>query len=95
MLGFPGKFGVDGSKVTEMFEGGKVQEIRDYCETDVLNTYLVYLRLMHHRGTISTDGYNHAVGDVIALIEAEGAERPHLNEFMEAWGLACENSFML
>ncbi len=95
VLGFPGKFGVDGSKVTEMIESGQVQAVRDYCETDVLNTYLVYLRLMHHRGTISTDGYNRAVADVIALIEAETAERPHLGEFMEAWGLACENSFML
>jgi 3'-5' exonuclease len=95
VLGFPGKFGVDGSKVTEMFESGQVEAIRDYCETDVLNTYLVYLRLMHHRGTISTDGYNSAIADIIALIEAESGTRKHLGEFMDAWGEACENSFML
>ncbi len=95
VLGFPGKFGVDGSKVASMFDEGRVAEIRDYCETDVLNTYLVYLRLMHHRGTLSGDNYNHAVADIIALIEAEGEARPHLREFLEAWGEASNNTFTL
>ncbi len=95
VLGFPGKFGVDGSKVTEMIEGGQVDAVRDYCETDVLNTYLVYLRLMHHRGKMSTDGYNRAVADVISLIEVEGETRPHLREFLEAWGESSDNAFVL
>ena len=95
IMGFPGKFGVDGSKVAEMFDAGKIPEIRDYCETDVLNTYLVYLRLMQHRGTLGTESYNRAVADIISLIEAEGENRPHLAEFMDAWGQASNNSFML
>jgi predicted PolB exonuclease-like 3'-5' exonuclease len=95
VMGFPGKFGVDGSKVTEMIENGQAQEVRDYCETDVLNTYLVYLRLMHHRGTLTTAAYNQAISDIIALIEAEGEARPHLREFLEAWGQASDHSFML
>jgi len=95
VLGFPGKFGVDGSKVASMFDEGRISEIRDYCETDVLNTYLVYLRLMQHRGTVSTENYNRALADIIALIEAEGEARPHLAEFLEAWGKSSNNSFML
>ncbi len=95
VLGFPGKFGVDGAKVASMFDDGRVSEIRDYCETDVLNTYLVYLRVMHHRGTLTTDNYNHAIADVVALIESEGETRPHLQEFMEAWGEASSNNFTL
>ncbi len=95
VLGFPGKFGVDGSKVSEMVDNGQVGDIRDYCETDVLNTYLVYLRHMHHRGKFSTDSYNRAIADVVSLIESEGEERPHLKDFMAAWGLACGNDFML
>ena len=95
VLGFPGKFGVDGSDVAAMYDEGRIAEIRDYCETDVLNTYLVYLRLMQHRGTISTEGYNQAVADIVALIEAEGETRPHLAEFLEAWGAASNNAFML
>lgn len=95
VFGFPGKFGMDGSDVTEMVENGRIGEVRDYCETDVLNTYLVYLRLMHHRGTISTEGYNRAIADIIALIEAEGETRPHLAAFMDAWGEASGHDFML
>jgi predicted PolB exonuclease-like 3'-5' exonuclease len=95
VLGFPGKFGIDGSKISSMFDAGKIQEIRDYCETDVMNTYLVYLRLMHHKGTLSTDKYNLALADIIALIEAEGEARQHLSDFMAAWGEASNNTFML
>ena len=95
IMGFPGKFGVDGSKVAEMFDSGRVGEIRDYCETDVLNTYLVYLRHRLHAGGLSLEGYNRAVADVISLIEAEGAERPHLTAFLDAWGEASGNTFMI
>ena len=95
VMGFPGKFGVDGSKVAEMFDAGRIGEIRDYCETDVLNTYLVYLRHRLHAGGLSLDDYNRAVADIISLIETEGAERPHLTAFLEAWGEASGNTFML
>ncbi len=95
VMGFPGKFGVDGSQVSTLYDDGKIQEIRDYCETDVLNTYLVYLRLMHHKGTISTEAYNRGIADIVALIETEGEARPHLREFMEAWGASSGNTFTL
>ena len=95
VLGFPGKFGVDGAKISTMFDNNQITEIRNYCETDVLNTYLVYLRHMHHRGTLSSASYNHAITDIIALIEAEGEERPHLREFLDAWGEASNNTFTL
>jgi len=95
VLGLPGKFGVDGGKVSEMIDNGQIEAVRDYCETDVLNTYLVYLRHMHHRGAFSTESHNRAVADVITLIEQEGDTRPHLKQFMEAWGEACNNQFLL
>jgi len=95
VMGFPGKFGVDGSKVAAMYDDGKIQEIRDYCETDVLNTYLVYLRLMHHRGSISTEAYNRGIADIVSLIETEGEARPHLAHFLDAWGESSNNTFTL
>lgn len=95
ILGFPGKFGVDGGKVTEMFDNKQLKEIRDYCETDVLNTYLVYLRYQHHRGDMSTEAHNQAVGDVLSLIQNEGEERKHLAEFFTAWEEACDSRFTL
>jgi len=95
VLGFPGKFGVDGSQVSPMFDQGRVAEIRDYCETDVLNTYLVYLRYQLTRDRITKDGYNRAIADVVSLIEAEREARPHLGAFLEAWGVASGDRFML
>jgi predicted PolB exonuclease-like 3'-5' exonuclease len=61
VFGLPRKFGINGSKVSKMIYQGKVEEVRDYCETDVLNTNLVYLRLMMHRGGIDLDGYNRSI----------------------------------
>ena len=94
-FGIAGKFGVDGSKVAAMMDAGQIDEIRHYCETDVLNTYLVYLRYQLHTGTLSKPGYNAAVADVISFIDAEKEKRPYLNDFMEAWGEASGNKFIL
>ena len=94
-FGFPGKFGADGSKVLEMIDAADVQGVRNYCETDVLNTYLIYLRFMLHRGNLCIEGYNRAVADIIAMIKTEGIERQHLIEFMTAWDAACNGQFLL
>jgi len=95
VMGLPGKFGVDGGQVAGMIDAGEVDAVREYCETDVLNTYLVYLRTMLHRGLMDTDGHNRAVADVITMIETEGGNRPYLLEFMNVWGEACQNRFLL
>jgi 3'-5' exonuclease len=94
-LGLPGKFGMDGSKVAQAFDEGRIQDIRDYCEADVLNTYLVYLRHQLHTGTLTLDAHNRAIADAIALIESGKEERPHLATFLESWGAACQNRFMV
>lgn len=95
LFGFPGKFGIDGSQIEEMFEAGKIKKIRDYCETDVLNTYLVYLRFMLHRDDLTKDGYNKAVTDVLSYIDSVKTERPHFSEFVEEWGKSNRNKFLL
>lgn len=95
VFGFPGKLGIDGSKVADMYEAGQIKEIRDYCETDVLNTYLVYLRYQLLTGGITKPSYNAAVSQVVTYIEAESKERAHLAEFMAAWGESSGNKFLL
>lgn len=95
VMGFPGKLGTDGSDVAAMYDAGRIAEIRDYCETDVLSTYLVYLRHMLHRGAVAPEGYNRAIADIVALIEAEKEKRPHLAVFLAAWGEASGNRFTL
>ncbi len=45
--------GMDGSKVWEAYQQGQLAAIRDYCETDVVNTYLMYCRFQLMRGGFS------------------------------------------
>ena len=81
-MGLHEKFGVDGSRITNMNDNNQINEISNYCETDVLNTYLVYLRHMLHRGTLCKGNYNHAAGDIISLLEAKDESRPL---FLSSW----------
>lgn len=85
VLGIPGKVGVDGSKVTDMYDNNEIEAIRNYCETDVLNTYMVYLRYMQHRGTLSKKHYDEAMDDIKALLEREKNDKKYLAEFEAAW----------
>ena len=64
LMGFPGKLGMDGSKVWEAWQNGEVAGIRDYCETDVMNTYLVSLRFRLMRGELSREAYDEEISFV-------------------------------
>jgi len=83
LLGFPGKMGMSGAKVWEYFQQGKVAEIRHYCETDVLNTYLVYLRCELMRGKLMQEQYQAECALLRQLLEKE--DKPHFTEFLSLW----------
>ena len=83
LLGLPGKMGMDGSKVWDSYLAGDIAGIRNYCETDVLNTYLVYLRFELIRGHLSPEAYAQECALVRSTLEAEA--KPHLREFLDAW----------
>lgn len=57
MLGYAGKGEVDGSKVQQMWEDGKLDEIDAYCRRDVMSTFSLWLRLELIRGKISPEAY--------------------------------------
>ena len=83
MLGFPGKLGMSGGLVWETYLQGGVRDIRNYCETDVLNTWLIYLRFEFMRGNLDEK----ALHREYALVRSTLAtmEQDHLNEFLAAW----------
>ena len=83
LLGLPGKMGMDGGQVWPHFQRGDVKSIRDYCETDVLNTYLVYLHHQHLRGQL-TDAAWQQETDLVANTLAE-SDQPHWQQFLDAW----------
>ena len=83
MLGFPGKLGMSGDKVWQCWLDGGIDDIRDYCETDVLNTFLVYLRFEHMRGHLDDAGLKREYELVRKTLRE--LDRPHFNEFLDAW----------
>jgi 3'-5' exonuclease len=83
LCGFPGKLGMDGSKVWDAYKAGKLKEIRDYCETDVANTHLVYLRFQLLRGHLTEQAYNREVALVRETLE--GYQGEHWDAYLAAW----------
>ena len=83
LLGFPGKMGMSGAKVWDAFQAGEIEGIRNYCETDVLNTYLVYLRFELMRGRLMSEAYEIECQRVREKLEEEG--KPHFKEFLSHW----------
>ena len=83
MLGFPGKMGMSGSKVWDAFQSGDIGGIRHYCETDVLNTYLVYQRFQMMRGHLTKAAYEKELNLLRTTLEEE--DKPHFNEFLSHW----------
>jgi 3'-5' exonuclease len=58
VMGLPGKpKGFDGSEVERCYREGKIKEIADYCESDVVGTYQVWLRYELFRGSPSQDAF--------------------------------------
>lgn len=83
LLGYPGKMGMSGAKVWDAFQEGNLAGIRNYCETDVLNTYLVYLRYQLIRGHLTPEALAQEEQMVKDMLTAEA--KPHLQEFLHAW----------
>ncbi len=83
LLGFPGKLGMSGDKVWDKFQAGGIREIRDYCETDVLNTWLCFLRFEFMRGNLDATELDREYQLVRSTLAS--MEQPHLDEFLAAW----------
>ncbi len=83
LLGFPGKLGMSGDKVWQCWLDGGIDDIRNYCETDVLNTFLVYLRFEFMRGNLDEKSLQREFELVRSTLAAQ--QQPHLTEFLAAW----------
>ena len=83
LLGLPGKLGFEGSQVWETYLAGDLARIRAYCETDVLNTWLIWLRFAQLRAELSPEAHQAELERVKAYLRA--AREPHLGEFLRAW----------
>jgi predicted PolB exonuclease-like 3'-5' exonuclease len=88
LCGFPGKLGMDGAAVYPAYLEGRIEEIRRYCETDAMNTYLLYCRFQKMRGGFNESEY---AAEVEFVRQTLGAiDEPHWRQYQGAWPGASE-----
>ena len=57
MSGLPGKFDVHGDEVYKLYFDGEIRKIKEYCESDVLNTYWLWLKYEVLKGSLLKENY--------------------------------------
>jgi 3'-5' exonuclease len=83
LAGLPGKLGMDGSKVWDAYQDGKIDSIRNYCETDTANTYLLFLRFQLLRGVFDEARYRSEL-DIVRGVLGKSKDA-HWQEFLRGW----------
>jgi predicted PolB exonuclease-like 3'-5' exonuclease len=82
-MGLPGKpNGISGADVEKFYLEGRIREIAEYCESDVVNTYRVWLRYEHFRGRLSISEFEASEATLLDFIKARGNTKPHLADLM-------------
>ncbi len=81
VFGMAGKpHNIDGGEVARYFREGRIKEIAEYCETDIVNTYRVWLRYELFRGTLSQISFQYSEQKLTEFIQAHADTKPHLSE---------------
>lgn len=57
LVGFPGKYDTNGGEVLQMYYEGTQEKIDEYCQSDVLNTYGLYLNYELLKGNLTLEDY--------------------------------------
>ena len=86
IMGLPGKPDhIDGTDVEQYFLDGKIKEVADYCETDIVNTYRVWLRYELFRGRLTESGHQESEQILIDFVARHENTKQHLR------GIVAEN----
>jgi 3'-5' exonuclease len=83
VMGLPGKpNGITGADVDRHYREGRIREVAEYCESDVLNTYRVWLRYELFRGGLSYEAFRASEDNLMQFINIRGNTKPHLTELI-------------
>ena len=85
LCGLPGKMDISGAWVADLMADGQRDAVRNYCETDILNTYLLYLHYKHLTGCLPPESFHRAQSQLADFLIKDGETRPHLKEFLNLW----------
>ena len=83
LAGLPGKVGIGGNAVWESYRRGELAAIRNYCEADCVNTYLLFLRFQQMRCVFDAARYAEECSVLRAALEKR--PEPHWREFLSLW----------
>ncbi|MFN0196429.1 MAG: 3'-5' exonuclease [Planctomycetaceae bacterium] len=86
LIGKPGKTGIDGSKIQDMYAAGKVAQINDYCRCDVLDTYFVFLRSRVLFGKMTLEEEHRLVLETKNWLEQQAESIPAYRDYLSHWG---------
>jgi hypothetical protein len=76
LCGMPGKVGFEGKDVGPMVHAGRLEQVKDYCLCDVVQTAAVFLRVQLVRGAIEQDAYLGAMRGLLGLIREDARLSP-------------------
>jgi len=88
LIGLPGKYSIEGEDVEYLYRQGRQKEINQYCVTDVLQTWILFLRVELIRGRLNPSDYRHAVDatrqDLTRRADDAGPDN-FLLDFLNRW----------
>ena len=83
VLGKPGKMGIAGHMVQDLYNEGELGKINDYCRCDVLDTYFVLLRTKVLTGQLTIEDEMELVADAMEWLKMKSDEFPVYGEYLE------------
>lgn len=83
LLGLPKKEAMSLSKIWNIYQKSDIRNIRNNCETGVLNIYLVYLRFRLTTGELLEQEYLQEIDFVRKILQKDN--KTHLNDFLSVW----------
>ena len=84
MVGLPGKYDVHGDQVMELYYAGNLEKIKEYCESDVLNTYWLFLKYELLKGNVVIEDYQRALATMQENLRPE-------KSYTDVFGIAIED----
>jgi 3'-5' exonuclease len=95
LIGLPGKYTIAGEDVEYLFRQGRLKEVNQYCVTDVLQTYLLFLHVELLRGRLDRNAYEAAVAATREDLEQRASNagpENFLADFLQRWNRASKES---
>ena len=83
MAGLPGKFDVHGDEVYKLYFDGELQKIEEYCESDVLNTYWLWLKYEVLKGNLLKSDYFDYINTMSKKLEENKSYTKIFREFIK------------